>query len=509
MKKKYIWLLTGIMTVTMIWLIVVQGRWIKNALLVKEQEFSQSVNKSLYRVVKKIEERETVLEITNQTVSYSSDSTMLQGRNFFENRGYYASDSLRSNVLVMDEDSDSYIGVQQKNDSIRNYRKYTKDELKQDIVSKMDQKSVFVENIINKLIRKEINIEERISQNLVRKLIEESFNLNGIDLPFEFAVKDTTNTYFMETKGFSLNFVKKTYETELFPNDIFSSSNYLVVYFSKDKSYISEEMPQPIITSIILTIIISLTFSLTIYIIYRQRKLSELKNDFISNMTHELKTPVATISLASQMLGDSNISIDKDRMSGVLNIIDDESKRLSFQIEKVLQTSLFEKGRIHMKKERLDIHEIIKISVVNMELRVSKKGGEIDMKLDADDFVFPLDEMHMTNVFFNLLDNAVKYSQEGEAPKIEISSENFKKGIRISVADNGIGISQEHKKRVFNKFYRIQSGNIHNVKGFGLGLNYVKRIVEVHFGRISVESNQGGGTVFKLFFPLRQENEDY
>ena len=490
----------------MIWLIVVQGRWIKNALIVKEQEFTHSVNKSLYRVVNKIEERETVLQITKETISFSTDSTDLPGSNLFYQKGIKAinrSDTFENNVLIITDDS--ILKKNSKQDSLKALQTYSKDEFKQNIVNKLDQKSIFVENIINKLIRKEINIEERLSKDYLDKLLEQSFSLNGIDLPYEFAVKDTGDVYFLKTTGFDLNFVKKTYETILFPNDILSSTNYLVVYFTKDKSYIRGEMPQPIITSIILTIIISLTFSLTIFIIYRQRKLSELKNDFISNMTHELKTPVATISLATQMLSDSNIEINKDSVAGVLNIIEDESKRLSFQIEKVLQTSLFEKGRIHMKNEPLNLNSLIETSVVNMKLRVEDKKGRIIKNMNANNPIVSADEMHLTNVFFNLLDNAVKYSRENIPPQIIITTKDFKNGIQITVADNGIGITAEHRKRVFNKFYRVQSGDVHNVKGFGLGLNYVKRVIEAHNGKITAENNINNGTVFKIFLKKADE----
>lgn len=506
MKKKYIWLLTAIMTFTMIWLIIVQGRWIKNSLIIREQQLTQSVNKALFRVVNKIEERETVLQITRETISFSNDSTELPGtRLFYDRNTQLSTQELHSpnNVLVLKNDSNNFSIA---DTSAQAGHSYNRDELKQNIEKKMDKKSVFVENIVNKLIRKEINIEERISKDFLNSVLEESFRLNGIDLPYEFAVRDADNNYYLRSDGFNLNFVKKTYETLLFPNDILSSNNYLVVYFTKDKSYIREEMPQPIITSIILTIIISLTFSLTIYIIYRQRKLSELKNDFISNMTHELKTPVSTISLASQMLDDTNIEIDKKNISGILKIIDDESKRLSFQIEKVLQTSLFEKGRIHMKTELLDVHEIIHTSVINMQLRVAEKQGKITENLKAENAVIPADEMHLTNVFYNLLDNAVKYSREDVPPEIFVSSENCKNGIRIRIADNGIGISAEHRKRIFNKFYRVQRGNIHTVKGFGLGLSYVKRVIEEHKGKISVESNAGHGSVFKIFLPTDAED---
>ncbi len=500
MKKKYIWFLAGIMTITMIWLIIVQARWIENALIVKEQQFSQTVNKALYEVVKKIEEIETVLQITNETVTFSTDSTELNNSviNFDKNKDLAldTASNEKSSIFVIDKDSSVYeIGAYRK-DTSKIYERYSTKELRDKITKRINKKKVYVQNIVNKLIRKEVKIEERIDIATLKRIIDKTFEINAIDIPYEFAVKDEKLDYYLKSPEFSMAYVSKTYEILLFPNDIFASSNYLVVYFTKDKSYINEEMPQPIITSILLTIIISLTFSFTIYTISRQRKLSEMKNDFINNMTHELKTPVSTISLASQMLKDDSLNLDQSKISNISKIIDDESKRLGFQIEKVLQTSIFEKGGIHFKYKQVDIHEIISVAVLNMNLKVKSKGGSINTELNAENSYISADEMHFTNVMFNLLDNAVKYSKEGIKPNIKIITTNNNGKIKIEITDNGIGISKENQKKIFNKFYRVQRGNIHDVKGFGLGLSYVKRIIEEHKGTISVKSETKKGTTF-------------
>lgn len=506
MKKKYIWLLTVIMTITMIWLIIVQARWIENALLVKEQEFGRVVNKALYQIVSKIEERETVMQITNETIYLNGDTTELRG-NRMQFDGNFVNENDTSNkksFFVLDGDSILYEMEETAEDSLSNLSKEKRDEIKKNLIKNISKKTVFIENIINKLIRKEVNIDERLEKNFLEALVKNVFKNNNINSEYEFAVRDEMNEYTMQTENFNLDWVRKTYEINLFPNDIINSQNYLVVYFKKDKKFLYEGMPESILTSILLTLIISLTFSLTIYIIFKQRKLSEIKNDFINNMTHELKTPVSTISLASQMLKDETLNLDKAKISAITKIIDDESKRLGFQIEKVLQTSLFDKGVIHFKFKEINLHQLLSVVTQNMNLKVKNMGGKIHKNFTATDDLIQVDEMHITNVFFNLLDNAIKYSKEDTPPEITIKTNDKGKNIEISITDNGIGISKENQKKIFNKFYRVQKGNVHDVKGFGLGLSYVKRIVEEHRGSIAVKSELDTGTRFEIILPKFQ-----
>lgn len=504
MRRKSIWLLATIMALTMIWLIVVQFRWIENALLVQEQEFGRIVNKSLFEMVQDIEERETIMQITNETFSFSSDSMEMPGVELFLKHTIAEQDTGELNYFVLGKDSAIYEVSENPAEQIRVTGKFNPSELRKTLTQKLKAKTIFFENVINRLIRKEINLDERIDKESLYKIIDKNLKANDITLPYEFAVRTPDGKFNLSSEGFNLDYLEKTYEILMYPNDILSSQHYLILYFTKDKSYISKEMPQPIITSIILTIIISLTFGFTMYIILKQRKLSELKNDFISNMTHELKTPVSTISLASQMLKDPGLSLDRARIDNITRIIDDESQRLGFQVDKVLQTSLFEKGRIHMKFKESDIHLLISNAVSNMNLKVSNRGGKISADLNAKNFYVDIDEMHFTNVIFNLLDNAVKYAREDVPPYITVHTADRVKGIAITVSDNGIGIPREHQKKVFNKFYRVQRGNVHNVKGFGLGLNYVKRIVDEHKGTIVVKSETGKGTEFEIFIPIKQ-----
>lgn len=242
---------------------------------------------------------------------------------------------------------------------------------------------------------------------------------------------------------------------------------------------------------------------MTVYIIYRQKKLSEIKNDFVNNMTHELKTPISTISLASQMLNDPSIPIESKNISHITGIIVNESKRLGFQVEKVLQMAIFDRGKINLKLKETDIHEFLNGIINNFNVQIKIRNGIIRQDFMAEKAFAAIDEVHFTNLIVNLFDNAVKYCNV--EPDITVSTRSRKNTIIISVRDNGIGISRDHQKRIFEKFYRVPTGNIHNVKGFGLGLSYVKLITEAHAGSIMLESEIGKGSVFNISLPLIKE----
>jgi signal transduction histidine kinase len=253
-------------------------------------------------------------------------------------------------------------------------------------------------------------------------------------------------------------------------------------------------------SSILLTLFIIIIFGVTIFVIIRQKRISEIRNDFVNNMTHELKTPISTISLASQMLSDKSIPIESKNLTNLAGVISDETKRLSYQVEKVLQMAVFDKGKISLKIRQLDIHELVNNVVKNFIIQVRNRNGQITKNLDAEFSIANIDEVHFSNVLFNLLDNAIKYSK-GQ-PVIEVSTFNKKKGIVIQVKDNGIGISKANQKKIFERFFRVSTGNIHNVKGFGLGLSYVKKIVEEMGGKISLESEINVGTKFDVWLSV-------
>ncbi|HTF03110.1 MAG TPA: HAMP domain-containing sensor histidine kinase, partial [Bacteroidia bacterium] len=248
-------------------------------------------------------------------------------------------------------------------------------------------------------------------------------------------------------------------------------------------------------------IFILVLFYYSISTIFRQKKLSEIKNDFISNMTHELKTPISTISLACEVLGDDTIEKSRERTDRYLGMIKEENKRLSVLVENVLQTAILDKGNFKLKPTPLDIHEMIRNVVANVQLAVDKREGEISADLRAQKTIIEADRTHVQNVIYNLVDNAIKYSPEN--PSIRIFTCDFMDAIEICVQDNGIGIARDNQKKIFEKLYRVPTGNIHDVKGFGLGLSYVKAIIEKHGGSVWVESEPGKGSRFYVRLPYK------
>ncbi len=505
MRKRYLRILTIIMIITVALLILIQMKWIDNAMIIEEQKFREKVNKALFEIVKVAEEREALLELTQSSVPFSEDKVMKDSKFLFEQNFVEdpENDTAQKTQNIYYLKGDSLYSIDAgANDSTVNFVEFTQKDLKERIIGNISKKRIFIQEIVNRMISGETDIQDRLDRVQIEGLIKGNFQKNGIKLPYFFGVKDEENNYKIMSKDFNLEYVDQTYEIQLFPNDILSSKYFLVVYFKSRNSIILKNIPREMIISMLITIIIITTFAFIIFLILKQRKLSEIKNDFINNMTHELKTPVSTISLASQMLSDSSIHIDKDKMLSVARIIGDESKRLEFQIEKVLQISLFEKGNIHFNIQEINLRNIIQLAVLNTDIKVKNKGGNITTNLKAKNHIVKGDKLHLTNIFFNLLDNAVKYSNPKIPPKIKIETFNENENIKIEISDNGIGIGKDYQKKIFNKFFRVPTGNIHDVKGFGLGLSYVKRIIDEHKGHISVKSDLGKGTGFIILLPV-------
>lgn len=346
-------------------------------------------------------------------------------------------------------------------------------------------------------------IEERIDTARLTQLLSHAVAQTEIDLKYKFAVTNATygrEKILVGDPEYSVGKRKKEFSQLLFQNDYGGAKpNYLNVYFPNRRGYLIKQTGLTIIPTIILTGLLIGIFVYALMIIFRQKRLSNIKNDFINNMTHELKTPISTISLASQMLQDGSVTNTPTMIAHVSKVINQESKRLSFQVEKVLQMAVFNEGRLKLKLREFDANKMIATVSSNFELRVNNKNGKLETEIMAENGVIKGDEVHITNVIFNLLDNAMKYSKEN--PVIKIVTQNEKGQLVISVQDNGIGISKEHQNQVFDRFYRVPTGNVHDVKGFGLGLSYVKKIVDLHSGTIKIESAVNKGTKFKLYFP--------
>ncbi len=278
---------------------------------------------------------------------------------------------------------------------------------------------------------------------------------------------------------------------------------FLSVYFPNQKSQILLNMAGWISLSGLFIIIVIISFYYTISTLMRQKKLSEMKSDFVNNMTHEFKTPISTISLASEMLLRPNVFESSDKTKKYAHIIFDENTRLQNQVEQVLQISVLDKGDMKIKPRELDVHKLIRKLSDNFNLGLKETNGKLSLNLNAENPTIIADRVHIINMISNLLDNAKKYSRQ--TPQIKITTENNKEGVIIIVADNGIGISSEHQKHIFKKLYRVPTGNIHDVKGFGLGLYYTKTMAEAHGGYVKLHSDLGKGSQFELYLPFKTE----
>ena len=380
---------------------------------------------------------------------------------------------------------------------------YVPNNIQNQLNNKLSNRQAFVDKIIQKLTQPGKKLEDRISSKDLQSIVRAELFNNGIRIPFEFAVFNGSHLPVMQSDKFDSRTDNKIYDGRLNPGDFVSRPNILMLYFPSEKNYLLKSLGYMGTTSALLTLIILITFGYTIYIIFRQKKLSEIRTDFMNNMTHELKTPISTISLATQMLNDDSIPNSMKNIEHLSKVIGDESKRLSFQVEKVLQAAIFEKGKMNLKIRRLDVNELINNVVKSFIIQVKNRDGQIVKNLDAQYPIVNVDEVHFANVLLNLLDNALKYCER--KPYLIVSTYNKKNSIIIKVEDNGIGISKENQKHIFKKFYRIPTGNVHNVKGFGLGLSYVKKVVEEHNGKILLESELNKGTTFEIIIPIVKE----
>jgi len=354
-------------------------------------------------------------------------------------------------------------------------------------------------------------IAHNFSRHEIRSLINKEFEKNNIKkLDFEFAI---TTTSMIGDDLQSKNFYNAYSDTVnnmsfIYPLDPpggtmaegLAPQELLVVVVSHIKNVVWKQMVWMLIGAVIFTFIIFTAFFITIRALLRQKKLSEIKSDFINNMTHEFKTPLATISLAVDALKNEKVVNDKTKMDYFSGIIKEENKRMNKQVETILQAALMDKEAVQLKEVPLHAHELITSAINNIQLPLNEKNGVLETHFNATNDLILADDVHFTNIINNLLDNAVKYSKENL--KIKLTTSNFNLHIRIKIEDNGIGMNKETLNRVFEKFYRAHTGNIHNIKGFGLGLSYVKSVVDALHGKIKAESTPGKGSCFTLEFPV-------
>ena len=471
------------MAVTFLGLLIIQIIYMRNMASMRYEQFTQSVRQSLLGVAVHLEQDETRYFLdedvphanaTSISTQYFDDQVAQLGGikfSFTTATGLEGDLTLKGNASEINRLSGENTTTGGKR--YRNLQNAYRDRY-------IYQKDMIDEVILNILSRGgDRPISERADSAKVRKYLRQELDTLGLDVPFEYAVVNQLGTIQYKSPGFkpgsdeSDNMFVQT----LFPNDASGRYNYLKVYFPTKKDYIFSSISF-LVPSFAFTLILLIIFVFTIIVAFRQKKLTEMKNDFINNMTHEFKTPISSISLAAQMLKDQTVRKSPAMLQQISTVINDETKRLRFQVEKVLQMSMFDRQKATLKIEEVDANLAIFNIVNTFKLKVEKYGGHITARLDAMNALVNVDEMHFTNVIFNLLDNAVKYRREDVPLELTVASRDISgERLEVTVADNGIGIRRDDLKKIFDKFYRVSTGNRHDVKGFGLGLAYVKKII--------------------------------
>jgi two-component system, OmpR family, phosphate regulon sensor histidine kinase PhoR len=343
-----------------------------------------------------------------------------------------------------------------------------------------------------------VNISGPIDAGLLEFLLITEFEKNNVTAGFEYGIYDCIDKCMVGGNSISPKKVKMNVQASTLPA-MNNDGYYFGVQFPALKANLISQMGIWGFSSAVMLIVIFF-FVYTLFVILRQKRLSEIQKDFINNMTHEFKTPISTIAISSEVLRDPGIVHAPERLLNYATIIQNENNRLKQQVERVLQMARFEKEDIGLKKETVNVHDLIREATKNSSLSLEEKHGKIQLQLDAPSCNALVDRLHFTNVFYNLLDNAIKYTST--APEIHISTRNSNSTLLVEIKDNGVGISEENQKKIFHRFYRVPTGNLHDIKGFGLGLNYVKSIVEAHKGKISVASEPGKGSTFKIAIPI-------
>jgi two-component system phosphate regulon sensor histidine kinase PhoR len=492
MSKKAIWLVTAVMALALIGTVMLQSYWINWSISLNEKQFDDQVISALKRVADKLEKEKENWELSQiEKWIRSGDRSEEDQKQLLE----YAT-LLMSNQLSANLDSTTHVQM--------------------DPSLSWDKKKQIVEMIDRERRIHPARLEQRINPSSLSALLRQEFKELDIDLKYTWGVYDNSSESFVilnENYVVGLREKPKASRADLDPNQILKETSYKVALFSsaagspgtlkvifpKKTSWLRRNVIPLVILSVVLTSLILGCFIYVVWVIFRQKKLSEIKNDFVNNMTHEFKTPIATISLASDSILSPSIIQSPDKIRKFMDIIKQENRRMLSQVEKVLQMALLDKQDFQLNKRSLNLHDIILEAVQNINLQVTQRWGQIVTELDASDPLVYADHTHLTNIIYNLLDNANKYSPE--APEICVKTSNVKKGILIKVLDKGIGMSRENIKLIFEKFYRVPTGNVHNVKGFGLGLSYVKAMVQAHGGQIEVESEPGKGSQFIIFLP--------
>ncbi len=525
MNKLFFRLLVLLMSLSLIGIILVQVYWFNTSFKNNEEQFRFHVKQVIGNVAEKLQTEEAFSFIDKYKQLKDSIGKEPQKSDFLE-FGYYQRDSrtnetiIYSNNIISEDYNISSSFFDKKSDSIKlknfsskrvtevfNNGNVDKSGMQQkitpDIKIKKAGKLAILDNAQFEIFFKDIAaakpLQERVSKERLFKLLKIELDEYGVRTPFEFSIYSNGLATKIQSESFKYE-KDKTYSIPVFTDNEGNNKYQLLVSFPHKEKFLFSELLGITLLSIIFTLVIVIAYTSALNQLIRQRQISEIKTDFINNMTHEFKTPIATINLALDAIKNPKVIDDKEKIQRYLQMIRDENKRMHAQVENVLRISKLEKKELEINKESYSIHEIIEEAIEHVNLIIEDRQGTIDTHLQANRTTVLLNDVHFTNVIVNVLDNAIKYSPE--EPRIDIYTENVKDFIIIKIKDQGLGMSKVAQKKIFEKFYREHTGDLHNVKGHGLGLAYVKRIVEDHNGQIFVESEKGKGSTFIIKLPL-------
>ena len=512
MKKSTIWILGAVMGFSFLSLLYLQVSYIEEMVKMRREQFDESVQRSLDQVCRSIELMETRNYLEADAVAVEKAAREAEEAAAMDN-AHVSDEEVVKYTQRYSVSSHGGLGhfewemkiepsvpkpIISTGKNIPQTARTLKDILNDRYMHQRDLLNEVVYNILRTASDKPL--KQRVNFKQLDAFLKTELRDNGISIPYHFMVTDRMGTLIYHCSDYVPDGNETLYSHVLFKNDPPARMGMVNVHFPTMDNYIYSSV-RFMIPSVIFTLVLLVTFVFTIYIIFRQKKLTEIKNDFINNMTHEFKTPISTISLAAQMLQDPAVEKSPVMFKHISGVINDETKRLRFQVEKVLQMSMFERQKATLKMKDINANDLIAGVVNTFAIKVEKNDGSITTDLEAGlPWIF-VDEMHFTNVIFNLLDNAVKYKKpEGEL-QLHVKTWNVSDKLYISIQDNGIGIKKENLKKIFDKFYRVHTGNRHDVKGFGLGLAYVKKIIQDHKGTIRAESELNVGTKFIIVLP--------
>ena len=507
------------MGLSFISLLYLQISYIDAMVKMKKEQFDESVNRSLYQATHNLELNETQRYLDKdiketERKAYKQDSIMVDGLDGTIKHSHQ--------FAVAADDGTVYSSFELKTFAIRPANvpkamilrtdKSSISEASKSLQEIVRNRYIYQKGLLDEVVynilytASDKPLKERVNFKMLDQDIRVELLNNGVNIPYHFRVETSDGREVYRCPEYSAEGEDIVYQQTLFRNDPSSKGGVVKIHFPNMGSYIFSSV-RFMIPSVVFTVVLLLTFLFTIVVIFRQKKLTEIKNDFINNMTHELKTPIASISLAAQMMNDDSVTKSEQMTKHLSGVITDESKRLRFLVEKVLQMSMFEKKSIVFKKKELDLNEMVENIAQSFSLRVEHTGGKIYTEIEAIDSAIYVDEVHFQNAITNLMDNAVKYRKPDEPIDIYIRTWNERERLCLSIRDTGLGIKKENVKKIFDKFYRVHTGNVHDVKGFGLGLAYVKKIINLHEGEIKCESELGKGTTFTISLPILKEDE--